>query len=84
MTELKNGWVSITYRGKAPKVEKHGSKAHLNAMSAHPEDGRPKVKKVANAGQDLSSAEQKKRGIPSATKAQPKSDDKAQAKEADK
>ena len=84
MAELKDGWVSITYPGQKAKLVKHGSKAHLNAMTAHPEDGRPKVQKVANKGQDLSDAEQKALGIPAATKAEPKSEDKAQPKEADK
>jgi hypothetical protein len=83
MAELKDGWVSITHPGQKPRLVKHGSKAHLNAMSAHPEDGRPKVQKVANKGQDLSAKEQEKRGIP-ATKATPKAEDKAEAKGEDK
>jgi hypothetical protein len=84
MAELKDGWVSITHPGQKAKIVKRGSKAHANALSAHPEDGRPKVQKVANKGQDLTADQQKALGIPAATKAQPKSDDKAQAKEADK
>ena len=84
MAELKTGWVSITHPGQKAKVVRQGSKAHVNALSAHPGDGRPKVQKVANRGQVLSAAEQKALGIPAATKAQPKSEDKAQAKEADK
>lgn len=82
MPELQTGWVSITYPGKNPKIVKQGSKEHVNAMDAHPSDGRPKVQKVANRGQDLTVEQQKKLGIP--TKAQPKDEDKAKAKEADK
>ncbi len=84
MAELKDGWVSITYLGQKAKLVKHGSKAHVNALSANPADGRPKVQKVANKGQDLTAAEQKALGIPAATKAQPKDEDKAQAKDGDK
>ena len=82
MPELKDGWVSITYPGKKAKVVKQGSKAHVNAMDAHPSDGRPRVQKVANRGKVLTVDQQRKLGIP--TKAQPKDEDKAQAKEADK
>ena len=82
MPELKDGWVRITYPGKKGKVVKQASKAHVNAMDAHPADGRPKVQKVANRGSVLTVAEQKKLGIP--TKAQPKSEDKAQPKDGDK
>lgn len=84
MTKLKDGWVSITYPGKKAKVVKLGSKAHVNAMQTNRGDGRPKVRKVASRGQDLTAAQQTAIGIPAATKAQPKSEDKAQAKEADK
>ena len=82
MPELKDGWVSITYPGKKATVVKQGSKAHVNAMDAHPADGRPKVQKVANRGQVLTEAEQRKLGIP--TKAQPKDEDKAVPKDEDK
>jgi hypothetical protein len=82
MAELKDGWVSITYPGQKPKVVKQGSKAHVNAMDAHPSDGRPKVQKIANRGQDLSAAEQETLGIP--TKAKPKDEDKAIAPDEDK
>ncbi len=84
MAELKDGWVSITHPGKTPKVVKLGSKAHVNALSANPSDGRPKVQKVASRGQDLDAAQQEALGIPAATKAEPKSEDKAQAKDGDK
>ncbi len=82
MAKLTDGWVSITYPGKKAKVVKHGSKAHVNAMDAHPEAGRPKVQKVANRGQVLTEKEQRKRGIP--TKAQPPAEDKAQPQDQDK
>lgn len=84
MPELKDGWVSITYPGKKANVVKHGSKAHVNAMQTKRNDGRPKVVKLANKGQVLSAKEREARGIPAATKAQAKSEDKAQAKDGDK
>ena len=84
MPKLKDGWVSITYPGEKAKVVKQGSKAHLNAMHVASKGVRPQVRKVASKGVTLTAAEQKARGIPSGTKAQPKAEDKAQAKDGDK